>query len=66
VALQERDRMGGLIREGQKGWPYKGMDRRSGLIREELLYLFTSCLIYMGRIPNYGRYSNILIPDPYH
>jgi hypothetical protein len=45
VALQERDRMGGLIREGQKGWPYKGMDRRSGLIREELLYLFTSCLI---------------------
>jgi hypothetical protein len=21
---------------------------------------------YMGRSPNYGRNSNILIPDPYH
>jgi hypothetical protein len=22
--------------------------------------------LYMGRSPNYGRNSNILIPDPYH
>jgi hypothetical protein len=22
--------------------------------------------LHMGRIPNYGRNSNILIPDPYH
>ena len=23
-------------------------------------------IYYMGRSPNYGRNSNILIPDPYH